>query len=338
MYPLPHNSNHHYIVKYFTFRDASVIDSYRSEKRLSFADMYTRLVEEINNSTASVVILSAESMTLVGAEDLEKMRSQFPSFDLHIIMFYRNPLGWVTSMYRQELLDSPQRTPHSFTTYLLQVRGLRGSSLETYIDSFHKFVRVFGRDKVHIVDYDGFPRMNMSIMEAFFGAVEDAVGYPVWPSPPSNHTQENKGMLPQEMYVRQLWQLFDTYCRDKRGCTTFSLSNIRKMKARKLVEDTYLGSIVKDIPVKCLYVEMLHSYSLQLDYHLRQSLGDIIMYGDGNKSAELILSQRGVCQLDVDQVLTVSRRRWNRIFHLQKSLLTRNGLKCIRLGSANALL
>ena len=326
--PTVYLGNHHFVVEYFTRNNKDVPHFPRTLARC--VELFTNMLYEIGNSTAKNIVISAESFSIIDLPDLMQIRDHFPKYRISILLYYRNTLSWSYSMYRQELRDFPLRTPVTLSAYLLQAVPL-DSPIASYMSIFYKFEKAFGRDNMKIVDYDGFQRHGVNIMDSFFSALNLRVDGSVFESMhkvDQTGKTSNTGLDSVEIHTRQLWRMFDMYCQDHKGCSTYNARNDEILRYSHLSNRTTLGTFAPSIPVKCLHLGMLSSYSLELDKLFRQNFGDVILYGDAKATAELITAQSSLCQLDIDAVLTGERERWNKIFRRQFAQLSSEGLVC----------
>lgn len=316
--------NHHFLVEYFT-RDNSDMPHFEKTLKAS-KDLFANMMNEIENSTQKNIIISAESFAMIDEANLNKIKDYFPTFRIRVILYYRNPMAWGYSMYRQELRDFPLRTPISLSSYLFQAVPL-DSPIPSYMAIFYKFRKVYGLENVKVVDYDGFIRNGVNIMDSFFSALNIRVDKSVFRITP--RAESNAGLDREETYVRQMWRIFDVYCKSNIGCSTYNSKNHDRLKASSLVNTTLLGGLVSSFPTKCLHLDMLKVYSLALDKKFREDFGDVILYGDKDATKAAIEKYEGYCQLDIDAVLTSERERWNKTFKKQAAQLENDNIACL---------
>jgi hypothetical protein len=316
--------NHHFLVEYFT-RDNKDMPHFSNTLRES-KNLFANMMNEIGNSTERNIVISAESFAMVDNTDLMKIKDYFPNFRIKVILYYRNPMSWVHSMYRQELRDFPQRTPVLFSSYLFQAVPF-DSPIPSYMAIFYKFRNVFGLENIKVVDYDGFIRNRVNIMDSFFSALNIRVDKNVFQVTPSS--KSNTGLDNMETYVRQMWRIFDGYCKNNKECSTYNKKNHERLKTSSLSNTTVIGGMASSFPIKCLHLDMLRSYTINLDKKFREDFTDAILYGDGEATKALMDKYDGYCQLDIDAVYTTERDRWNKVFRKQMLALDIDGIACL---------
>lgn len=137
---------------------ARPINDTHCEAQQRWDDFYQKLVTArfAANNTVQNVLHSVESYA--GLPDnkytIQKLQSLQQVFDVHVIAFYRRPVSWFRSMYKQErkklMYKSGSGRYLGYTTKdSVDLQTFHENSRDT-LDVVDYFGRVFGKDKIHI--------------------------------------------------------------------------------------------------------------------------------------------------------------------------------------------
>lgn len=140
---------------------AKPINDTHCEHQQLWDDLYQELVTAryTANNTIQNVLHSVESYAgLPGNKyTIQKLQSLQQVFDVHVIAFYRRPVSWFRSMYKQERKSLMFKSGSGrFIGYTKQdsvdLQTFSPNSRDT-LDVVDYFGRVYGKDKIHIGDF-----------------------------------------------------------------------------------------------------------------------------------------------------------------------------------------
>lgn len=110
-------------------------------------DIKNALHEEINNTNAQKVILSAEQLFTARPSSIERIKRDFSEFHIHIIVFLRRQDLWLESGYNQSL--KRKNSPIGIDEYTQN----RMSEIN-YLDILNNWENVFGIDNISVIPFE----------------------------------------------------------------------------------------------------------------------------------------------------------------------------------------
>jgi len=208
------------------------------------------------------------------------------------------------SDYRQQLWTKNER--HLFSeiceSRFAQIRDQLSNSIARYIE-------VFGRDHVHIVDYHG-SRSSGDITNAMLSAAS----LPVFDEEISD-PHPGEGIGQQEVYLRQLWAMLEEHAQSQNNCTLAWPANPTSMMV-DMPEIIFNASLV---PTKCFDVDSIKNMALSADQDYRKTFSDIMLFGREDLVRDSILGFPQICEVDSQAIK--GSAAWQDQFNRQLSAL-----------------
>lgn len=129
-----------------------------------------RVCEFVHKSSASRLIFSSEGISLLRhSDEMDALKRLFPTAHIEIIVFLRDPSEYLRSFAKQIRKD-PNTLPKVITSDSFAYTE-PDSWLIDYEERLKWFYLAFGRDNVHVVDYDASVRTQGNVIPSFLAAI-----------------------------------------------------------------------------------------------------------------------------------------------------------------------
>ncbi|RUL89307.1 hypothetical protein [Tautonia sociabilis] len=122
---------------------------------------WDEILQEISRSGARLAVISSEDFSLLGPEDVPRVRELLGDEPVDVVVYLRNPFDFIASQYKHRIRH--QRYPGTFRELVE-----RESFLCNYLRIVQTWAAVFGRDRVQIRLFDkvkGNPRLYHDFMD-----------------------------------------------------------------------------------------------------------------------------------------------------------------------------
>jgi hypothetical protein len=240
----------------------------RGKKGIDHIDDWNKVLKEIDAAEQQTVVLSSEDFETCTEEEIAQIDAILEGFDVHVILYLRNPLDFLVSSYKQFVKGGKTAAP--FDTFVERGNWKRRCDYSSLIQ---KWAGSFGADNVHVRLYDKYNKA-CSVERSFLELFDlDADYYEGYMTPPINVSPSNK----QIALVRRVNSI------EKVLTNSSILRRIRGSVLRK----NRAGAVLLALTSPFLYlngfgVDEMHQFSRRVNKLNRSLVGNHIAEHDWN--------------------------------------------------------
>lgn len=162
--PLKYRFGQHQLPWTIFFKEQYVPDLEwkRNLKDSDINSIWESLHNEINNSSARVVVISSEEFDIFNAEEIAEVGCRLSSYDITPVLFLRNHADFIESSYRTAVM-------HSGYSNSIEHLSENSRSRLDYFDMIQDWRKIAFNNKVIILNYDN-PCIRKNAIVAFLAA------------------------------------------------------------------------------------------------------------------------------------------------------------------------
>lgn len=126
----------------------------RKKKGVNHLDDWKRVIDEIDTAKEQTVVLSSEDFETCTKEQIAHIGVLLESFEVHIVLFLRNPLDFLVSAYKQNIKSG--KTAESFDEFVE-----RRKHRCNYTRLVERWAGKFGTDYLHVRVFEKYQDNNV---------------------------------------------------------------------------------------------------------------------------------------------------------------------------------
>jgi hypothetical protein len=236
LYPESPNNAHHKIVSGLLHRNVGwrFNQNVGWSERKRNSERWDKFVQTVSNSSAEKILISSEFLTGAKIEEIEKIKSSFPNFQIKVIFTLRSIFDMIPSYYQQSLKKGSVLTFLEWMNekFFLPSGNLRDDpKLMHYARTISRWVQVFGNNNIYVLISDS---KNHDILYQNFAEVIN-----VSELPQAKNMTLNRSMTVREAEILRLinvsvidkWDWY-SYCRIVRDGFVKRLTNTKNSSNR----------------------------------------------------------------------------------------------------------
>ena len=265
-----------------------------TSKRSSKAYM-AELLRQLDSASGDMIISSEAFLNLpeTGIQKLHELLSS-RGRRVKVVLFYREKKSWLVSMFKQKA-QSLQKARWDDDLFGRQLE-LHSGLITLFRQQVDRYIEVFGRENVVMLDYAGIVANGLDPAAALFEAGE--LPEVKLDKPPD---YDNPSIDDHELAVRQLWHVFEEAAQELGGCRRLDYDKVDP-KGVYQANFSALALAAYDLPTRCANLSVHDEAAIQADSLMRVVYSDLIMHASPHSALESIHKSDTLCELDEQAV------------------------------------